>query len=121
MIRNVIAPTYFYPGATNGWARVLTAAAYVSTVLINPDSGPGIQKMPEFATVTQQSQAAGMKVLGYVDSAYGARAIADVVSDIDSYSSWYQVDGFFIDDMYVAGKSPSLLHFKLLQTLLCLS
>ena len=115
MVRNVIAPTYFYPGATDGWARVLTAAAYVSTVLINPDSGPGVQKLQDFATVTEQSQAAGMKVLGYVDSAYGARAVADVVSDMDAYSSWYKVDGFFIDDMYTAGMSLVLL--ELLQIL----
>ena len=106
MSRSIIAPTYFYPGTgrTNGWATVLTAAAYVSTVLINPDSGPGAAKDQDFAQVTQQSQAAGMKVLGYVDSAYGTRVVADVVSDMTTYSNWYQVDGFFIDDMYIAGE-----------------
>jgi len=80
------------------------AATYVSTVLLNPDSGPGSSQLQLFTDITQQSQAAGMKVLGYVDSAYGDRALEDVLNDIDTYSQWYQVDGFFIDDMYIAGK-----------------
>lgn len=104
MTRSIIAPTYFYPGATNGWARVLTAAAYVSTVLINPNSGPGSQQIQDFATVAQQSQAAGMKVLGYVDSAYGTREVSDMQNEMVAYADWYRVDGFFIDDMYIAGK-----------------
>jgi len=107
MVRSIIAPTYFWPGATgvpDGWSRVILAATYVSTVLLNPDSGPGQQQLQEFVDITRQSQAAGLKVLGYVDSSYGSRAISDVLSDIDTYSSWYQVDGFFIDDMYILGK-----------------
>ncbi|DBB13507.1 TPA: hypothetical protein ACH3X3_000555 [Trebouxia sp. C0006] len=104
MVHGIIAPTYFWPGATgvpDGWSRVILAATYVSTVLLNPDSGPGQQQLQEFVDITRQSQAAGLKVLGYVDSSYGSRAISDVLSDIDTYSSWYQVDGFFIDDMYI--------------------
>ncbi|KAL0038256.1 hypothetical protein WJX79_010230 [Trebouxia sp. C0005] len=88
-------------GVPDGWSRVILAATYVSTVLLNPDSGPGQQQIQEFVDITRQSQAAGLKVLGYVDSSYGSRAISDVLSDIDTYSSWYQVDGFFIDDMYI--------------------
>ncbi|DBA66414.1 TPA: hypothetical protein ACH3X2_002393 [Trebouxia sp. C0005] len=111
MVRGIIAPTYFWPGATgvpDGWSRVILAATYVSTVLLNPDSGPGQQQIQEFVDITRQSQAAGLKVLGYVDSSYGSRAISDVLSDIDTYSSWYQVDGFFIDDMYILVKNSSL-------------
>ena len=107
MTHKIIAPTYFWPGATgvpDGWSRVVLAATYISTVLLNPDSGPGQQQVQAFVDVTQQSQAAGVKVLGYVDSAYGNRAVDDVLSEIDTYSAWYQVDGFFIDDMYSLGK-----------------
>lgn len=107
MTRRIIAPTYFWPGTTgvpDGWSRVIMAAAYVSTVLLNPDSGPGQTQLQLFSDITRQSQAAGMKVLGYVDSGYGNRAIEDVLDDIDTYSDWYQVDGFFIDDMYILGK-----------------
>ena len=113
MTHKIIAPTYFWPGATgvpDGWSRVVLAATYISTVLLNPDSGPGQQQVQEFVDVTRQSQAAGVKGLGYVDSAYGNRAIDDVLSEVDTYSAWYQVDGFFIDDMYSLGRLVYLHH-----------
>ena len=112
MTRGVIVPTYLYPGgSTNGWAKVVTAAMYVNVVILNPNSGPGAQKLQEFTSVVQQSQAAGIKVLGYVASWYGNRAIADLVSEINSYRSWYQVDGFFIDEMYSVGEAQVLACF----------
>ena len=104
MARSVVAPTYFYPEVTDGWAKVVMAAMYVSAVMVNPDSGPGAQKLQEFAAVAKRSQAAGMQVLGYIPSGYGTRQIADVVSELNSYRTWYEVDGFFIDEMYTAGE-----------------
>ncbi|KAL3137161.1 hypothetical protein ABBQ32_006729 [Trebouxia sp. C0010 RCD-2024] len=84
MPRSVVAPSYFYPGATDtSWAKVIQAAMYVSVVLLNPDSGPGAERLQEYATVVQQSQAAGIKVLG----------------------GWYGVDGIFVDEMYAVDTS----------------
>lgn len=109
-LRQVIAPTYFYPtGGSDGWSRIVMAAVYMHAVLLNPNSGSGQQQDQAFLDVARQSQAAGMKVLGYVDSAYGARAIQDIVHEFQAYSSWYNVDGFFMDDMYIAGQCPLLL------------
>ena len=104
MARSVIPPTYFYPEVTDDWAKVVMAAMYVTAVMVNPDSGPGAQKLQDFAAITKQSQAAGLQVLGYIPSGYGTRDIADVVSDVTSYRTWYEVDGFFIDEMYTAGE-----------------
>ena len=105
MARSVIAPMYFWPTANNCWSRVIMAAAYVHAVLLNPDSGPGQQQLQLFVDVVNASQSAGMKVLGYVDSAYGNKDINDIAQEFDAYSSWYGVDGFFVDDMYHWGKS----------------
>lgn len=104
MARRVIAPTYFYPEVTDGWANVVMAAMYINAVMVNPDSGPGAQKLQGFAAVAKQSQAAGMQVLGYIPSGYGTRDIADIISNLSSYRTWYEVDGFFIDEMYTAGE-----------------
>lgn len=104
MARSVIAPTYFDAGVTDGWAKVIKAAMYVSVVLLNPDSGPGTSKEQDFATVVQQSQAAGVQVLGYIASGYGTRAIADLLSEINLYKGWYGVDGIFVDEMYAVGE-----------------
>lgn len=109
MPRSVVTPSYFYPGATDSWARLVKAAMYVSVVLLNPDSGPGAERLQDFATVVQQSQAAGIKVLGYIASGYGTRAIADLVSEINLYSGWYGVDGIFVDEMNAVGEYQVLV------------
>ena len=39
-----------------------------------------------------------MQMIGYVSTLYGARAVADVLADVDRYLVWYNVSGFFIDE-----------------------
>ena len=105
MAHSIIAPTYFWPvSGSEGWTRVIMAAAYVHAVLLNPNSGVGQQREQVFNDVVNASQAAGMKVLGYVRSEYGDRAVEDIAQELDTYSSWYGVDGFFVDEMYHWGK-----------------
>ena len=41
----------------------------------------------------------GARILAYVDSAYGRRALAAVEEDLRAYRTFYKVDGFFIDQM----------------------
>ena len=53
MARRVIAPTYFYPEVTDGWANVVMAAMYINAVMVNPDSGPGAQKLQGFRSCCQ--------------------------------------------------------------------
>ena len=96
---------YFWPSAhPDSWNAVIAAATYVGILVMNPDSGPGTAIVSEFSDAVQRCQAANISVLGYVDSAYGDRSITDVENDINNYVSWYQVDGFFIDDMYSQGE-----------------
>ena len=85
------------------------AAAYLHAVLLNPDSGPGQEQEQTFVDVVRSSQTAGLKVLGYVDSAYGTRSLQEMAQEFSTYSVWYEVDGFFIDDMYSSGKALVVL------------
>jgi hypothetical protein len=50
-----------------------------------------------FQQVALRCRANGFKVLGYVDSAYAKIPIAQVLSEMDKYTAWFGVDGFFID------------------------
>lgn len=96
---------YFWPEAhPDSWAAVVTAAAYVGILVMNPDSGPGSAAVSQFADAVKHCQAANITVVGYVDSAYGGKSISDVQTEVNDYISWYQVDGFFIDDMFAAGE-----------------
>jgi hypothetical protein len=67
-------------------------------VVVNPDSGPGAGEGRAYAEAVRTLQAAGIRVLGYVPTTYGARPLADVLADVRRYLAWYRVDGIFFDE-----------------------
>jgi hypothetical protein len=89
-------PTYFPPGPL--WAA-LDAAGPVGIAIVNPDSGPGEARSPAYATQIKESRSCGIRVIGYVDTDYAARPLADVYCDIARYITWYGVDGIFLDQV----------------------
>jgi hypothetical protein len=79
------------------WNDVIAGAPSVAILVLNPNSGVGTSFSQAFLDRTEAAQAAGIKVLGYVDTNYAARASSDVESEIDQYFSWYEVDGIYLD------------------------
>ena len=76
----IVIPLYIYPGAT--WTTVAQAKQGNPNVpfiaVINPNSGPGTSLDPNYVQGIQQLQAAGITVLGYVDTAYAADTLESV-------------------------------------------
>jgi hypothetical protein len=97
----LLVPAYFYPGGkTNYWTKLTGSASTVRlTAILNPASGPGSSVDSNYATAVAQLRAAGGLVIAYVPTTYGNRTLSDVVADINRYTSFYAVDGFFIDEM----------------------
>ncbi|MDE1829113.1 MAG: fibronectin type III domain-containing protein, partial [Thaumarchaeota archaeon] len=54
---------------------------------------------PNFVTGINNMKAAGITVIGYVDTAYGSRSISQVKTEINNWSNWYHVNGIFFDEM----------------------
>ena len=104
-------PLYTYPCFTTTqctWTNVIQARqAYPSVPLlavINPNSGPGRSKDPDYVQGIKNLQAAGVVVLGYVWTGYGRVSLSKVESQVSSYTNWYSVNGIFFDGMaYVTG------------------
>ena len=67
-----------------------------ATVLLNIDAGPGSGLDPTWTTATQRLVRAGVNMLGYVDLAFGARAIEQVRSELGRWAG-YPVQGIFFD------------------------
>ena len=67
--------------------------------IINPDNGPGTSVDPNYVNGTGELQKAGITVIGYVYTSYGARPTSSVLSDIKDYKTWYNVSGIFLDEM----------------------
>jgi hypothetical protein len=97
----VLIPLYIYPGTS--WDLLAeTASAHPSVefvAVVNPDSGPGARIDGNYATGIRRLCESGVTVLGYVWTRYASRALSEVKSDVESYRSWYGVDGIFFDEM----------------------
>jgi hypothetical protein len=107
----VIIPAYFYP---NNPYTDPTYQAFLQSirsyhkvpimVILNPGNpgGPGTVWDGNWAAAITLLNAAGAITLGYVDTAFGARAPSDVLADIATWASMYgatPVQGIFFDEM----------------------
>lgn len=66
------------------------------TVAVNVDDGPGTGRDPLYTAAMTRLAAGGVRLLGHVRMAGGARPVADVVADIDRWAG-YPVSGVFLD------------------------
>lgn len=98
---DLVVPAYFYPSTTGSdWDKLnVTAARTPTTAIMNPNSGPGVTKDPNYVRAVENLHLAGGKVVAYVSTVYSTRNINDVTNDILKYATFYKVDGFFIDEM----------------------
>src|SRR5688572_12572672 len=105
--QQTIIPAYFYPGPL--WDQAIAAGPTVSTMIMNPASGPGSARNIDYVNVVTRAQAAGINVIGYVHTLYGARDPQLVKQEVDAYYSWYGVDGIFFDE--VASSAAQLAYY----------
>ncbi|ORY53467.1 hypothetical protein BCR33DRAFT_710888 [Rhizoclosmatium globosum] len=91
---NVTVPAFFYPNGS--WTEAINQSkhANVRTLIITPWLPGG--KDAVYVQYIQQARANGIKVLGLVDTGYGARALTAVKADIGLYNQYYTIDGFYL-------------------------
>lgn len=94
----LLVPLYTYPDA--GWDLVAAGAAFTPTVaIVNPNSGPGNGPDDVYNTYMAKLHDAGVEMVGYVHTSYGARSLAAVKADIDKYASEFpHISGIFLDE-----------------------
>lgn len=106
----ILVPAYFSPGAK--WNEMDFAASRVPLIAImNPDNGPGASQSSSYISALASLHQAGGKVIGYIYSSYGTRPLSNVEADINNYISWYQVDGFFVDEMTDDSSASNLTYY----------
>lgn len=106
--QHALIPAYFYPGKS--WSLSIATASAGDTMIMNPGSGPGSVLDSNYASTVAQAQAAGVRVLGYVHTSYGARDASLVKREINAYKEWYHVDGIFLDE--VASRADMLPYYQ---------
>jgi len=87
-------PAYFDPPSPE-WQRLIAGAPAVGMIVFNPESGPGTAADPAYTKVIADAQAAGIVMVGYVATSYGARPEADVIADINRYYDFYTLSGIY--------------------------
>jgi Spherulation-specific family 4 len=93
--QSTFVPAYFY--ASSIWEQAIDTTPRPTVMLLNVDNGVGTSPLSHFQTLVKQAQDAGITVLGYSSTEYGARAVSSVESEISDYKSWYGVNGIFLD------------------------
>ena len=89
----MVVPAYWEPDQQ--WQRIIADAPTVGMIIFNPQSGPGTSTKPAYTQAIAQAQTAGIIVLGYVSTQYGARAEADIDADVNGYYSLYSPSGIY--------------------------
>ena len=98
-----IVPLYTDP-STPSWAAIVaakTAHPRVGVIaVVNPANGPGGGMNSAYAVGISKLVGAGIKVIGYVATGYGANSAAQVKTDIDHWQNFYpgQISGIFFDE-----------------------
>ncbi|GAA3831058.1 spherulation-specific family 4 protein [Streptomyces coacervatus] len=83
--------------APTEWGELTRPGIPLHWVVLNVADGPGSRPDPHCLDAAGRLRNAGVRVLGHLDSAYGARTFGEVISDAHRYIDWYQVDGFLLD------------------------
>jgi Spherulation-specific family 4 len=105
----MLVPSYYGPNDNVKWEAIVNASKIVPvTAIINPNSGPGTSVDANWISRIGMLRSAGVKVLGYVATGYGGRNQGAINADLQNFASWYNIDGYFIDevapeDLTVAG------------------
>ena len=116
----LLIPLYSYPNWYNPpayiWDDVAAANSQVPvTAIINPNNGPdGGPPNSDYVVGLNDLRSAGVTILGYVYTSYGARDINAVKADIDLYDQYFDIDGIFFDE--VASSAGQLSYYETLYT-----
>lgn len=116
----LLIPLYSYPTWYNPptyiWDDVAAANSLVPvTAIINPANGPGGgPPNSDYVVGLNTLRGAGVTILGYVYTGYGARDSNAVQADIDLYDQYFDIDGIFFDE--VASSAAQLDYYQSLYT-----
>lgn len=109
----ILLPLYIYPIPLDRWSSIYDAIATHPSIdfqiVINPSSGPG-GSTPGYnnhwiSAVSKLHAYDNVDTLGYVRVGYGAKALADITTDITNWDGWNHytaaditIDGIFFDE-----------------------
>ena len=99
-VPRLLVPAYFHPAVRpQDWALLAERAADVRLVVLNLANGPGPRPDDACRPALARLRAAGVGVVGYVDTSYGRRPQREAIAEIGRYLDWYEVTGVLFDQV----------------------
>jgi Spherulation-specific family 4 len=96
----LVVPAYFHPAVRpRQWRWLAEHASRVRMVILNVASGPGTGPESAFLAAVEPLHAAGVCVIGYVDTGYGRRDARNLLAETSRYRDWYGVRGVCLDQV----------------------
>lgn len=97
---NIFAPAFYWTDGMGQWTSLSTGPHPERRIVVAglPAIVGGGSADSTFTSVIDTARAAGVKVLGYVHASYGSATQAQMISDSQTYQSWYNLDGIFLDE-----------------------
>ncbi|GJF31285.1 hypothetical protein KNE206_39850 [Kitasatospora sp. NE20-6] len=97
-MERLLVPLYVHPAEDpSAWRALVRAAPRLYAVVLNAADGPGTAPDPVLAEPFAELREAGVRILGYADTAYGQRPHAAVTDDLLRHRDWYGTDGVYFD------------------------
>lgn len=93
----LLVPAYQYPTVDGFWAGLEANSPPVKYLVANVDSGPGNSPNSDYVTAISAAQAAGITVLGYIYTGYGAVAVSACSMQAAQWASFYGVTSILYD------------------------
>jgi len=93
--RKIIIPLYFYD--IDKWDKV--AKNRNEIVIINPNNGPGESIDNNYINLINKLNNNQDLAIGYIYTKWGGRDIDEVQADIDKWIEFYDIKGFFVDEV----------------------
>jgi Spherulation-specific family 4 len=91
-------PWYAHPAELPaGWRRLAQLTEILDFVVVNVHDGPGPVSDPYYPAALRALAAAGVRLVGYVDTDYGRRGAADVLRDVHAWVERYGAAGVMFD------------------------
>jgi spherulation-specific family 4 protein len=98
----------------SAWSQAISKSPAVGMVVLNPFNGPGVSRNSEYASRSQDAQARGISIVGYVHTSYanGSVSLDSAKSWIDDYYNWYHVDGIIFDEANSTCNAHALNYYQ---------
>ena len=107
----VIIPAYSYPNPPTFWDNAIAGANSVQFMIADPANGPGKSKDTNYVAVIARAKAAGIRVMGYVDTDYGRRSSSTMRAEITTWRTMYGGRRHLLFDQ-TASSTSSLAYYQ---------